>query len=66
MPWTRPFITISKPTNFCSYNAIGFSRGSQFLSAVAQRCPQGMKNLVTFGGQHQTDSIHTMFFSASI
>ena len=35
------------------YNALGFSQGGQFLRAVAQRCPQGMKNLVTFGGQHQ-------------
>ena len=23
------------------------------MRAVAQRCPQGMKNLITFGGQHQ-------------
>ena len=35
------------------YNALGFSQGGQFLRAVAQRCPQGMKNLITFGGQHQ-------------
>jgi len=36
------------------YNAIGFSQGGQFLRAVAQRCPQPpMKNLVTFGAQHQ-------------
>jgi len=36
------------------YNAIGFSQGGQFLRAVAQRCPNPpMKNLVTFGGQHQ-------------
>merc|ERR1712241_911819 len=35
------------------YNAMGFSQGSQFLRAVAQRCPQGMKKLITFGGQHQ-------------
>lgn len=35
------------------YNAIGFSQGSQFLRAVAQRCPQGMRNLISFGGQHQ-------------
>lgn len=35
------------------YNAIGFSQGSQFLRAVAQRCPQGMKKLLSFGGQHQ-------------
>ncbi|KAK9502490.1 hypothetical protein O3M35_011261 [Rhynocoris fuscipes] len=35
------------------YNAIGFSQGAQFLRAVAQRCPNGMKNLISFGGQHQ-------------
>merc|ERR1711942_166582 len=36
------------------YNAIGFSQGGQFLRAVAQRCPSPpMKNLVTFGAQHQ-------------
>merc|ERR1712055_660839 len=36
------------------YNAIGFSQGGQFLRAVAQRCPNPpMKNLITFGGQHQ-------------
>ena len=35
------------------YNALGFSQGSQFLRAVAQRCPQGMQNLISFGGQHQ-------------
>lgn len=36
------------------YNAIGFSQGSQFLRAVAQRCPQPpMQNLVSIGGQHQ-------------
>ena len=38
---------------FGRYNALGFSQGGQFLRAVAQRCPQGMKNLITFGGQHQ-------------
>lgn len=38
-----------------SYNAIGFSQGAQFLRAVAQRCPQGMKNLVSIGGQHQVN-----------
>lgn len=38
---------------FHSYNAIGFSQGSQFLRAVAQRCPQGMRKLISFGGQHQ-------------
>lgn len=36
------------------YNAIGFSQGSQFLRAVAQRCPvPPMQNLVSVGGQHQ-------------
>merc|ERR1711862_877766 len=36
------------------YNAIGFSQGGQLLRAVAQRCPNPpMKNLVTFGAQHQ-------------
>merc|ERR1712107_517037 len=36
------------------YNAIGFSQGGQFLRAVAQRCPSPpMKNLITFGAQHQ-------------
>jgi len=36
------------------YNALGFSQGGQFLRAVAQRCPNPpMKNLITFGGQHQ-------------
>ncbi|GMR43995.1 hypothetical protein PMAYCL1PPCAC_14190, partial [Pristionchus mayeri] len=36
------------------YNAIGASQGSQFLRAVAQRCPfPRMKTLLTLGGQHQ-------------
>uniref|UniRef100_A0A672KWG2 Palmitoyl-protein thioesterase 1 n=1 Tax=Sinocyclocheilus grahami TaxID=75366 RepID=A0A672KWG2_SINGR len=36
------------------YNAMGFSQGSQFLRAVAQRCPDPpMKNLISVGGQHQ-------------
>ncbi|XP_073999038.1 palmitoyl-protein thioesterase 1 [Rhodnius prolixus] len=35
------------------YNAIGFSQGAQFLRAVAQRCPSGMKKLISIGGQHQ-------------
>ncbi|GMS90856.1 hypothetical protein PENTCL1PPCAC_13031, partial [Pristionchus entomophagus] len=36
------------------YNAMGASQGSQFLRAVAQRCPYPrMKSLMTFGGQHQ-------------
>ena len=36
------------------YNAIGFSQGGQFFRAVAQRCPRpAMKNLISFGGQHQ-------------
>ncbi|XP_039283760.1 palmitoyl-protein thioesterase 1 [Nilaparvata lugens] len=36
------------------YNAIGFSQGSQFLRALAQRCPgPNMNNLISIGGQHQ-------------
>lgn len=36
------------------YNAMGFSQGSQFLRAVAQRCPDPpMRNLISVGGQHQ-------------
>ncbi|KAM9319506.1 palmitoyl-protein thioesterase 1 [Gastrophryne carolinensis] len=36
------------------YNSMGFSQGGQFLRAVAQRCPSPpMKNLISFGGQHQ-------------
>ena len=40
------------------FNAVGFSQGSQFLRALAQRCPlreNGIKlgNLVSLGGQHQ-------------
>ncbi|XP_014669955.1 PREDICTED: palmitoyl-protein thioesterase 1-like [Priapulus caudatus] len=36
------------------YHAMGFSQGGQFLRAVAQRCPNPpMKNLISFGGQHQ-------------
>ncbi|XP_073429042.1 palmitoyl-protein thioesterase 1 isoform X2 [Dendrobates tinctorius] len=36
------------------YNGMGFSQGGQFLRAVAQRCPSPpMKNLISFGGQHQ-------------
>ncbi|XP_066581717.1 palmitoyl-protein thioesterase 1-like [Prorops nasuta] len=36
------------------YNAIGFSQGSQFLRAIAQRCPvPQMLNLISLGGQHQ-------------
>ncbi|XP_055305149.1 palmitoyl-protein thioesterase 1 isoform X1 [Sitodiplosis mosellana] len=36
------------------YNAIGFSQGSQFLRAVAQRCPEPrINNLISLGGQHQ-------------
>ena len=40
------------------YNAIGLSQGGQFLRAVAQKCPQGMKTLVSFGGQHQGKCIN--------
>lgn len=39
------------------YHAMGFSQGGQFLRAVAQKCPQGMKTLVSFGGQHQGQSV---------
>ncbi|XP_046850386.1 palmitoyl-protein thioesterase 1-like [Xenia sp. Carnegie-2017] len=36
------------------YNAMGFSQGGQFFRALAQRCPSPpMKNLISFGGQHQ-------------
>ncbi|XP_015595501.1 palmitoyl-protein thioesterase 1 [Cephus cinctus] len=36
------------------YNAIGFSQGSQFLRAIAQRCPNPpILNLISLGGQHQ-------------
>lgn len=36
------------------YNAVGFSQGSQFLRALAQRCPvPRMKSFVSVGGQHQ-------------
>lgn len=36
------------------YHAMGFSQGGQFLRAVAQRCPEPpIRNLITFGGQHQ-------------
>lgn len=36
------------------YHAMGFSQGGQFLRAVAERCPSpSMKNLITFGGQHE-------------
>ena len=44
----------SDPELAGGYNAIGFSQGGQFLRAVAQRCPSPpMKNLITFGAQHQ-------------
>jgi len=37
-----------------TFNAIGFSQGSQFLRAIVQQCPEAkVKNLITFGGQHQ-------------
>ena len=35
------------------YNALGFSQGGQFLRAVAQRCPNKMRTLISVGGQHQ-------------
>ncbi|XP_065212531.1 palmitoyl-protein thioesterase 1 [Planococcus citri] len=46
---------IAKEKNLANgYNAIGFSQGSQFLRAVAQRCPNPpMLNLISIGGQHQ-------------
>jgi len=36
------------------FNAMGFSQGGQFLRALVQQC-EGLKvkNLITFGGQHQ-------------
>ncbi|CRK96296.1 CLUMA_CG009716, isoform A [Clunio marinus] len=37
-----------------TFNAIGFSQGSQFLRALIQKCPAvKVKNLITVGGQHQ-------------
>ncbi len=49
---------IANDTNLANgYHAIGFSQGSQFLRAVAQRCPNPpMKNLVSMGGQHQVQN----------
>ncbi|XP_065669049.1 palmitoyl-protein thioesterase 1 isoform X2 [Hydra vulgaris] len=45
---------LSDPNLKNGYNALGFSQGAQFLRAVAQRCPfPPMKNLISFGGQHQ-------------
>ncbi|CAH0390158.1 unnamed protein product [Bemisia tabaci] len=45
---------LSMPEMEDGYNAIGFSQGSQFLRAVAQRCPKpAMRSLITLGGQHQ-------------
>ncbi|XP_053628448.2 palmitoyl-protein thioesterase 1 isoform X1 [Cherax quadricarinatus] len=36
------------------YHAMGFSQGGQFLRAVAERCPEpAVRNLITFGSQHQ-------------
>ena len=36
------------------YHAMGFSQGGQFLRALVQRCPNPpMRNLISFGGQHQ-------------
>lgn len=43
----------SDPELQSGYNAIGFSQGGQFLRAVAQRCPHGMRKLISVGGQHQ-------------
>lgn len=46
------YIILNNPC-ILRYNALGFSQGGQFLRAVAQICPQGMKKLISFGGQHQ-------------
>ena len=35
------------------YNGMGFSQGGQFMRAISEICPQGMKKLISFGGQHQ-------------
>jgi len=35
------------------FNGMGFSQGGQFMRAIAEVCPQGMKKLISFGGQHQ-------------
>jgi len=35
------------------FNGMGFSQGGQFMRAIAEVCPNGMKKLISFGGQHQ-------------
>lgn len=35
------------------FNGMGFSQGGQFMRAIAEVCPHGMKKLISFGGQHQ-------------
>ena len=35
------------------FNGMGFSQGGQFMRAIAEICPHGMKKLISFGGQHQ-------------
>ena len=35
------------------YIGMGFSQGGQFMRGIAEVCPQGMKKLISFGGQHQ-------------
>ena len=35
------------------YNGMGFSQGGQFMRAISEICPHGMKKLISFGGQHQ-------------
>jgi len=44
----------SDPQLSNGFNAMGFSQGGQFLRAVVQQC-EGIqvKNLISFGGQHQ-------------
>jgi palmitoyl-protein thioesterase len=44
------------------YHGIGFSQGSQFLRAVAQRCPNPpMLKLISIGGQHQVRDISMLY-----
>jgi len=35
------------------FHGMGFSQGGQFMRAIAEVCPHGMKKLISFGGQHQ-------------
>ena len=49
--WT---VKLRHSLSFYQYcHAMGFSQSGQFLRAVAQKCLQGMKTIVSFGGQHQ-------------